>query len=65
VTLPRRSHRLRRLRVWQAMALIGVVIAMAFWSRQGSTPAARQEAGEALRVGGVERTIDLALSESA
>jgi micrococcal nuclease len=45
---PRRSHRLRRLRVWQAMALIGVVIAVAFWSRQGSTPPTRQDAGEVL-----------------
>jgi endonuclease YncB( thermonuclease family) len=47
-TLPHRSRRPRRLRVWQAMALIGVVIAVAFWSRQGSTPETRQEAGEIL-----------------
>jgi micrococcal nuclease len=49
VTLLRRSRRPRRLRVWQVMALIGVVIAVAFWSRQGSTPETRQETGEALR----------------
>jgi micrococcal nuclease len=43
VTPPRRSRRPRRLRVWQAMALIGVVIVVAFWSRQGSLPTIRQE----------------------
>jgi micrococcal nuclease len=43
VTPPRRSRRPRRLRVWQAMALIGVMIVVAFWSRQGSPPATRQE----------------------
>jgi micrococcal nuclease len=42
VTSPRRTRRPRRLRVWQAMALIGVVIAVAFWSRQGLLPATRQ-----------------------
>jgi micrococcal nuclease len=31
------------------MALIGVVIAVTFWSRQGSTPTTRQETGEPLR----------------
>jgi hypothetical protein len=50
VTLPRRSYRPRHLRVWQVMALIGVVIAMAFWSRQGSPPVTRREAGEPLRM---------------
>ena len=48
VTLPRRARRPRRLRLWPAMALLGVVIAVAFWSRQGAPPAARQEAGEVL-----------------
>jgi micrococcal nuclease len=42
VTSPRRSRRPRRLRTWQVMALIGVVIAVAFWSRQGWTPTTRQ-----------------------
>jgi micrococcal nuclease len=48
VTLPRRSYRPRRLHVWQAMALLGVVIAVAFWLRQGWMPATRREAGGVL-----------------
>jgi endonuclease YncB( thermonuclease family) len=60
VTAPRPSRRPRRLRVWQAMALIGLVIAVAFWSRQGSTPAIRQEAGVLPRVltGPVVQVVD-------
>jgi hypothetical protein len=40
---PRRTRRPRRLRTWQVMAVLGVVIVVAFWSRQGWTPAPRQE----------------------
>ena len=40
------TRRASRLRVWQAMALIGVVIVVAFWSCQGAPPATRQEARE-------------------
>jgi micrococcal nuclease len=48
MTTPHHARRPRRLRAWQAMALIGVVIVVAFWARQGLTPATRQEAGEVL-----------------
>jgi micrococcal nuclease len=48
MTAPRRSRRPRRLRAWQVMALIGIVIVVTFWARQGWTPATRQEAGEVL-----------------
>jgi micrococcal nuclease len=44
VTPLRHTRRPRRLRAWQAMALIGIVIVVAFWSRQGWLPATRQEA---------------------
>jgi len=45
---PRPARRPRRLRVWQAMALIGILIAVAFWVHQGSWPAIRQGTGEVL-----------------
>ena len=48
MTSPRPARRPRCLRAWQAMALIGVVLVVAFWVRQGTLPAPRQEAGEVL-----------------
>jgi micrococcal nuclease len=42
MTPPYRARRPRRPRTWQVMAVLGVVIVVAFWSRQGWTPAPRQ-----------------------